>query len=73
GMSLTTDFAPLVLLIGHGAQVANNPHASALQCGACGGHAGDVNARLLAALLNAADVRAALAPRGIAIPHTTRF
>ena len=72
-MSLTRDFAPLVLLAGHGAAVVNNPHTSALHCGACGGYAGDVNARLLAALLNAVDVRDGLAVRGIAIPPTTRF
>lgn len=72
-MSLTGDFAPLVLLVGHGARVTNNPHASALQCGACGGHAGDVNARLLARLLNDAAVRGALARRGIAIPQDTLF
>lgn len=72
-MSLTRDFAPLVLLIGHGAGVTNNPHASGLHCGACGGHAGDVNARLLAALLNDDAVREALAPRGIAIPAATLF
>ena len=38
---LRADFA------GHGANVVNNPYASALHCGACGGYAGDVNARLL--------------------------
>ncbi|SLN46032.1 hypothetical protein ROJ8625_02218 [Roseivivax jejudonensis] len=72
-MSLTDGFAPLVLICGHGATVANAPHASALQCGACGGFAGDVNARVLAALLNDADVRAGLGLRGITIPDGTRF
>ena len=72
-MSLTKDFAPLVLLIGHGASVTNNPHASALHCGACGGHSGEVNARLLAGLLNDDDVRAGLAADGIDVPPVTLF
>lgn len=72
-MSLTKDFARLVLIAGHGAGVTNAPHASALQCGACGGHAGDVNARLLAGLLNDGAVRAGLVARGIEIPAGTRF
>ncbi len=72
-MSLTSNFARLVLLVGHGASVTNNPHASALQCGACGGHAGDVNARLLAGLLNDKAVRAGLAGRGLPIPEDTHF
>ena len=72
-MSLTENFAPLVLLVGHGASVVNNPHASALQCGACGGYAGDVNARLLAGLLNDDKVRAGLAQEGITIPADTVF
>lgn len=70
-MSLTSDFAPLLILVGHGAGVTNNLHASALQCGACGGHAGDVNARLLAGLLNDPVVRAGLAGRGIHVPAET--
>ncbi len=72
-MSLTTNFARLVVLTGHGANVVNNPHASGLHCGACGGYSGEVNARLLAALLNDPEVRGSLAPRGVEIPSDTLF
>jgi len=72
-MSLTKGFAPLVLLVGHGANVVNNPHASGLHCGACGGYSGEVNARLLASLLNDPEVREGLAAAGIAIPQGTLF
>ena len=70
-MSLTEGFAPLVALIGHGAETRNNPQAAGLHCGACGGQAGEVNARAAAALLNDPDVRRGLAARGIALPATT--
>ncbi len=72
-MSLTTGFARLVLLAGHGASVVNNPHASGLHCGACGGYSGEVNARLLAILLNDAELRAGLSANGIEIPADTLF
>lgn len=72
-MSLTRNLARLVLICGHGSQSANNPFASGLDCGACGGHAGDVNARLAASALNDADVRRILAGRGIEIPADTHF
>jgi uncharacterized protein len=72
-MSLTKNFAPVILLAGHGANVVNNPHASALHCGACGGYSGEANARLLAALLNDPDVRKGLADRDLNIPADTLF
>jgi uncharacterized protein len=72
-MSLTNNFASVVLLAGHGANVVNNPHASALHCGACGGYSGEVNARLVAALFNDGNVRAGLIDRGITVPDDTVF
>lgn len=72
-MSLTEGFARVVTLVGHGANVVNNPFASGLNCGACGGHSGEVNARLLAALLNSADVRKGLLDRDITVPDDTLF
>ena len=72
-MSLTGNFARLVLLAGHGANVVNNPHASALHCGACGGYSGEVNARLLASLLNDTAVREGLSRNGVEIPDDTLF
>ncbi len=72
-LGLGTPLAPLVLLIGHGSVTTNNAFGSALDCGACGGHAGDVNARVLADLLNDPGVRAGLAAKGRAIPPTTWF
>lgn len=73
GMSLTRRFAPLILLVGHGAQCVNNPHSASLQCGACGGNAGGINAQALALLLNSESVRDGLKKRGISIPQHTTF
>lgn len=72
-MGLIDNFAPIVLVCGHGSSTENNAFFSAFHCGACGGNRGANSARIFATILNTSDVRAGLTGRGIAIPDTTIF
>jgi uncharacterized protein YbcC (UPF0753/DUF2309 family) len=72
-MGLGQRFPRTVLLVGHASHSSNNPQASALQCGACGGHGGHLHVLLLSDWLQRPAVRAGLAARGWAIPTATMF
>lgn len=72
-LGLDKEIAPLVLLVGHGSQSENNAHAAGLDCGACCGQTGEVNARVLANLLNDTALRGGLQMKGIFIPFNTVF
>lgn len=69
-----SNFARLVIFVGHGSHSTNNPFASSLDCGACAASPGRHNARLLAKLANEPEVRSLLNQHyKIHIPESTIF
>ncbi len=70
---LVNNFAPVVLLCGHKSCTDNNPYASALDCGACGGNKGGYNAQVLAEILNDPAIRSYLNSISIFVPSDTIF
>lgn len=72
-IGLTSHFAPLVYIVGHGGSSVNNPYYAGYDCGACSGRPGAVNARVFAQMANKKEVRLQLIKRGIEIPEETIF
>lgn len=72
-LGLKKRLGSLVVFVGHGSQSTNNPFQASLDCGACGGHSGESNARMAAQLLNNPEVRKAIREEKIELPEECWF
>lgn len=72
-IGLVDNFSPYVFVCGHEAETTNNPYHASLECGACGGNSGFLNAKVFCAYANKIEVRKALSALNIDIPSTTTF
>lgn len=74
GAGLITEFAPYILMIGHGHDSFNNPHVAAYRCGACSGTNASPNAKIFALMANDREVRKILRENhGFDIPDSCLF
>ncbi len=72
-MGLKNRLGKIVLIVGHGSSSTNNPQASGLDCGACGGNSGTINALIAENILNDLEIRTGLKKKGCNIPKSTVF
>ncbi|MEI8027973.1 MAG: putative inorganic carbon transporter subunit DabA [Pseudomonadota bacterium] len=70
---LKGSMAKIIVLTGHGSRTMNNAYGSALDCGACGGHSGEVNAVAACDILNDKAVQSAVRGTAYTIPDGTIF
>lgn len=70
---LKNNFAPIVMMMAHGASTTNNPFQKSYGCGACSGQSGFPNAKFFCQFANEVDVRNELKKSGYVIPDETLF
>ncbi|MGZ3804656.1 MAG: putative inorganic carbon transporter subunit DabA [Pseudobdellovibrionaceae bacterium] len=70
---LKTSFAPVIVMMAHGASTTNNPFQKSYGCGACSGQSGFANAKIFCSFANDDQVRKALNDKAYIIPADTVF
>ncbi|HEY8270469.1 MAG TPA: putative inorganic carbon transporter subunit DabA [Pseudobdellovibrionaceae bacterium] len=70
---LKNNFAPVVVMMAHGASTTNNPFQKSYGCGACSGQSGFPNAKIFCSFANDDQIRELLKEKGYLIPKDTLF